>query len=79
MEGLFMKQRLMDSYTDEEFAIIVAESFSYADCLRRLGYGSNSGDATSSLKEKIRQLNLSTEHFNKNSNGIKRTEENVFL
>lgn len=68
----------MDSYTNEEFAKIVAESFSYADCLRRLGYGSNSGNSTNALKEKIAQLNLSTEHFNKNTGGIKRTEENVF-
>ena len=73
-----MKQKLMDSYTNEEFAAIVAESFSYADCLRRLGYGSNSGDATNSLKAKINQLNISTAHFNYNTNSIKRTEENVF-
>ena len=68
----------MDSYTNEDFAQIVAESNSYADCLRRLGYGSNSGNSTHVLKEKITQLNISVEHFNQNTGGIKRTEENVF-
>lgn len=68
----------MDSYTNEEFSAIIADSHSYADCLKRLGYNSNSGNSTHMLKEKITRLNISTEHFNKNVSGIKRTEENVF-
>lgn len=72
-----MKQRLMDTYTDEQFAEIVANSCSYADCLRNLGYQSNSGDSTNLLKEKINKLGISVEHFT-SVIPIKRTEENVF-
>ena len=72
-----MRQSLMDSYTQEEFTQIVLNSYSYADCLRRLGYGSNSGDSTKALKEKINSLNISTEHF-KTIEKIERTENNVF-
>ena len=41
---------LMDSYSDIQFEEIVLSSFSYADCLRKLGYNSNSGTITKKLK-----------------------------
>lgn len=54
---------LMDSYTDKQFREIILSSFSYADCLRKLGYSSNSGAMTKKLKEKIEKLQISTSHF----------------
>lgn len=69
--------RLIDGFSSEELANIVANSFSYRDCLRKCGYESNSGDATKALKERINLLGLSTEHFSHQPATI-RTEENVF-
>ena len=34
---------LMDSYSDIQFKEIVSSSFSYADCLRKLGYNDLEG------------------------------------
>ena len=70
---------LIESYTNEQFAKIISESFSYAECLRKMGYSSNSGSMTKKLKEKIKQLQISIEHFKHyNNSPIIRTEENVF-
>lgn len=49
---------------DEEFKTIVANSFSYSDCLRALGLGTNGGSSTDTLKRRIQELECSTEHFN---------------
>ena len=68
---------LMDSYSDIQFEEIVLSSFSYADCLRKLGYNSNSGTITKKLKEKIEKFQISISHFEERSS-VKRTEENVF-
>lgn len=72
--------KLMDTYSKEEFAKIVMNSTSYADCLKKLGYASNSGSSTKLLKEKIQNENLSVSHFETKSLNEKtvRTEENVF-
>jgi len=70
--------KLMDSFTDEKFAQIVAQSKSYAECLRKIGYSSNSGDATQVLKNKINDLHLSTEHFLFKGASPIRTEEEIF-
>lgn len=42
---------LMDMFSDEEFTEIIQSSYSYKECLEKLGYHSNSGDATNRLKE----------------------------
>ena len=49
--------------TDEEFAKIVAEANTYSDCLRALGLGTRGGSSTDILKKRIKELDLSTEHF----------------
>lgn len=68
----------MDTFTDQEFEEIISKSFSYAEALRKLGYKSNSGDATARLKNKIEKLKISTNHFSSNVNKVVRTENNVF-
>ena len=55
--------KLMDQYSDDEFARIIEESYSYKECLANLGYKSFSGDSIKLLKEKIALLGLSAEHF----------------
>jgi hypothetical protein len=39
--------------SDEEFRTIVKNSFSYSDCLRALGLGTNGGSSTDILKRRI--------------------------
>lgn len=51
--------------TDDEFVKIVEESNSYSDCLRKLGLTTRGGSSTDILKKRIKELNLSVEHFGK--------------
>lgn len=51
--------------SDIEFQNIVQNSYSYSDCLRALGLGTNGGSSLDVLKKRIQELNCSTEHFNK--------------
>ena len=55
--------------SDEEFRTIVANSFSYSDCLRALGLGTSGGSSTDVLKKRIKELGCSTEHFNGHRSG----------
>ena len=48
--------------TDEEFAKIVSESYTYKEVLDKLGYH-HSGGAYITLRKRIKALNLSTEHM----------------
>ena len=75
-----MLKSLMDTYSNEEFTEIVLSSNSYKECLLKLGYASNSGDATKNLKAKIEKMNIDTSHFSIDaSNKIDRSRENVFV
>ena len=49
--------------SDVEFTNIIKTSHSYSDCLRKLGLGSRGGSSTDILKQRIKELNLSTQHF----------------
>ena len=67
----------MDEVSEDAFRKIVSESCSYKDCLRKLGYRSDSGATVNVLKRKILNLGISTAHFRQ----VKRTErtlQNVF-
>lgn len=67
---------IIKQFSDEEFTRIVQNSYSYAECMRQMGYTTHSGDSLKALKKRIEQLNLSTSHFC--SNSTKRTVDNVF-
>ena len=68
---------ILSNYSDEEFTKIVNESISYKDCLYQLGYNSYSGSVVNLIKNRIKELNLSIEHFRPNTL-VERTIENVF-
>lgn len=53
------------SVTDEEFRNIIASNYSYSDCLRALGLGTKGGSSTDILKKRIKELNCSIDHFNR--------------
>lgn len=69
---------LMDRYSNEEFTNIVLNSYSYRECLQKMGYVSQSGNSTNRLKEKIKSLNIDVSHFTSKTPMI-RTQENVFI
>ena len=73
-----MKVSLLDSYSDKEFEYIVKNSKTYADCMKMLGYTSNSGSVVSAVRKRIKALNIDTSHFGVGENKTKRTKENVF-
>ena len=49
--------------SDEEFKKIIQENTCYSDCLRALGLSPKGGSSTDILKQRIRELQCSTEHF----------------
>lgn len=71
---------LIDNYSDTEFSQIVSQSNSMTDLAHKLGYNAYSGDGFSRIRKRIRKLNISTIHFNK-QNSLKtiRTKENIFV
>ena len=54
---------LIDNYSKEELEKIVLTSFSYAEVLSRLGYGTVHGHNSRTLKKRIKYYEISTEHF----------------
>ena len=72
------KSKIMNNFSDEEFANIVKTSFSYAEIVKKCGYTNVSGASEKIIKTRIENQNLSIEHFTRKS-PIKRTIENVFI
>lgn len=54
---------LLNSYTESEFRLIVANSNSWRDLARNLGYNCNSGDLKASIQKRVEELNIDTQHF----------------
>lgn len=70
---------LIDKYTNDEFIDFIKNSFSYRELARKIGYKSYSGDLSQILKNKIFELNLSTNHFERDkTKDITRTFDNIF-
>lgn len=68
----------IEQYTKEEFANIIANSNSYKDALRNMGYASQSGNSYKTVEKRVLKEGLDISHFNKSRSPIKRTKENVF-
>ena len=73
-----MPKSLLNQKTDEEFALIVKESKSIAECERKLGYNAYSGCVATKIKERIALLNLDIEHFENTLKHL-RKPENIFV
>ena len=58
-----MSKSIINNYSDEEFAKIVANSNSIFQVGINLGYSSTLGRGFAKIKNRIKELNLSTEHF----------------
>ena len=48
---------------EEEFAKMVAESFSFRELSEKVGYAKDGGGATWTLKQAVKERNLDTSHF----------------
>lgn len=71
---------LIDKYTDEEFKEIVANSKNMAEISIKLGYAAKSGSNYTRIRQRIDQLQLSTDHFAiGHKRPITRTFENTFV
>ena len=76
MRGLAIS--LINQYNDDEFAQIVANSFSYKECLKQMGYNSASGATVHKVQARIEKLHLDISHFSCLSRE-KRDESNIFI
>ena len=54
---------LMNKYSDDEFRKIILNSFTYRDCLKKIGYTSFSGYLYNKLKQRIDDLQINISHF----------------
>ena len=70
----------IDTFSNEEFKNIVAESKSMAEISEKLGYAAKSGSNYTRIRKRIDELQLSTEHFSLgNKRLVKRNVENIFI
>ena len=49
--------------TNNDLKEIIKNSFSYSECLRKLGLNTSGGTSSKILKEKIKELKIDTSHF----------------
>ena len=68
---------LIDNYTKDELAAMVANAHCLRDVINAAGYNCNSGSNNHTVKKRIEQFGISTEHF-VYQKPTERTCENVF-
>ena len=59
---------LMYSISNEDFAILVQNSYSMSDVARKLGYNNVNGNTGALFKKRCKELSIDYSHF---SNGVK--------
>lgn len=70
----------MDSYSKKELEIIVANSNSWHNLAKNLGYNCNSGDLKSMLQKRIESFDIDVSHFKTVAKtSIERNEGNIFI
>ena len=67
----------LDKFTDEEFREIVARNISLNGVALAIGYTTANGTTGTKLRNRIKELGISTEHFTRKP--ITRTPENIFI
>ena len=71
---------LIDEYSVEELELIVKNSKSYKEVLKKLGYSTTSGSNNKTLKNRLLKYNISTEHFMIDiHNRTIRNPKNIFI
>lgn len=69
---------LVDKYTKEELEQIVAQSHSMAEVITKLGYATNCGANSKTVKKRLDKYQISSEHFD-SVTPTERTVENIFM
>lgn len=70
---------IIDNFTIEELQEIVSQQTSMRGLARALGYSAVGGNFTT-IKDRLKRYNISTEHFTGvNNHQVRRSEENVFV
>lgn len=69
---------LIDNYSIDQLKKIVQQSQSLKEVVRKLGYATDSGSNSNTVKSRIQKYNIDCSHFVSNINRIERNEENVF-
>lgn len=77
-QGVYMRKSLLNSYSDDEFRAIVATSHTHAECLRNLGYNTNSGNVQRAYRERLARLNIDTSHITTKARPVLQPED-VFV
>ena len=73
-----MNNSIVEKYSKEELNLIVSESFSKAELMRKLGYKSSYGRPWEVVKIRLNQLNICFTHFTDKTTE-KRDSENIFI
>lgn len=69
---------LIDKYSKKEFEQIVLNSSSFNEVAKKLGYSAYSGSLLSRIRKRVREEEISTEHF-KTAVLTERNENNIFI
>lgn len=69
---------IIDNYTKEELENIVKNSSSIKEVILKLGYSTNSGSNSTTVKNRLEKYNIDYSHFG-NLHKEKRNEENIFI
>lgn len=72
-----MREALIDKYSEDELEKIAKNSKSLRDVLKNVGYSTVSGRNANTVKKRIQEFGISTEHF-KSISRMDRNENNVF-
>lgn len=72
------RMSLLSECSNEQFISIVENSYSIAECEKKIGYNSYSGSVASLIRGRIQELGLSISHFTKVAGQI-RTPDNIFV
>lgn len=72
-----MREALIDKYSEDELEEIVKNSKCIRDVLKNVGYSTVSGRNADTVKKRIQEFGISTEHF-KSISRMDRNENNVF-
>lgn len=73
-----MGKALVDNYSKEQLEEIVKQSYSQRDLMDKLKYKSHNGRAYETVRKRLEQYNISTDHFG-SKDRVKRNAENIFI
>lgn len=72
------KETIMSKISDEDFELLVKESFSIKEVATKCGYSNVSGASSNIVKKRIQEQNIDTSHFKASEKTI-RSDEEIFV